>query len=147
MLLFLTALICASAILFAGIPAAVNNANRIHIENGREPNAGIAFMPELIVMVGLWWGVGAALKYFFDLPIALFAILVITAVLFVWQIFQARKSNREYAKFIATHPIEAMTSDPQIQAQQDVAPQSATRFESDSEGGDNPQPDSESRPR
>ena len=32
-------------------------------------------------------------------------------------------------------------------AQQGVAPQSATRSESDSEGGDKPQPESESRPR
>lgn len=134
MLLFLTALICASAIIFAGIPAAVNNANRIHIENGREPNAGIAFMPELTVVVGLWWGVGAALKHFFDLPIALAAILVITAFLFIWQVFQARKSNREYAKFIATHPIGAMTSDPQIQAQQGASPQPAARSESDFSG-------------
>lgn len=71
MIVFVTALICGAAIIFAGIPVAVNNANRIHIENGREPNAGVAFMPELIVIVGLWWGIGAALEYFFDLPVAL----------------------------------------------------------------------------
>ncbi len=148
MLLFATALICASAILFAGIPAAVNNANRIHIENGREPNAGIAFMPELIVMVGLWWGVGAALKYFFDPPIALASILVITAVLFVWQIFQARRSNREYARFLAEHSVEAMTSASQTQeAQQAGTGQPATRSQSKSEGGDKPQLEAEGRSR
>jgi len=131
MLLFVTALICAAAILFAGIPAAVNNANRIHIENGREPNAGIAFMPELIVMVGLWWGVGATLKYFFDLPIALIAILVISAFLFIWQVFHARKSNREYATFISEHSGDSGTSAPQkYQAQQAGGGQPATRSES-----------------
>ncbi|MGJ8697982.1 MAG: hypothetical protein ACSHYF_16810 [Verrucomicrobiaceae bacterium] len=103
MLLFVAALICAVAVLFAGIPAAVNSANRIHIENGREPNAGIAFMPELIVMVGLWWGAGAALKYFFDLPIALIAMISISSLLFIWQVIQARRSNREYAQFVANH--------------------------------------------
>ena len=113
MLLFLTALICAAAILFAGIPAAVNSANRIHIENGREPNAGIAFMPELIVMVGLWWGVGATLKYFFDLPIALMSVLGISAVLFILQILQARKSSREYVRYLAEHSRQSVRSAPQ----------------------------------
>ena len=113
MLLFVTALICAAAILFAGIPAAVNNANRIHIENGREPNAGIAFMPELIVMVGLWWGVGATLKYFLDLPIALIVVLGISVVLFILQVLQARKSNREYVKYLAERSRESVQSAPQ----------------------------------
>ena len=120
MLLFLTALICAGAIFFAGIPAALNNANRIHIENNREPNAGIAFMPELIVMVGLWWGAGATLKYFFDLPIALISIFVISAIMFIWQVFQLRKSNREYARFVAERIDGSATYVPQQnQAEQD----------------------------
>jgi hypothetical protein len=76
MLIFVTALICGAAIIFAGIPAALYNANRIHIENGREPNAGVAFMPELIVIVCLWWGIGAALEYFFDLPVALVSLSI-----------------------------------------------------------------------
>jgi hypothetical protein len=49
MLLFLVSLICSAAVLFAGIPAAVNRANMGHIKNGRKPNAGIAFMPELVI--------------------------------------------------------------------------------------------------
>ena len=67
-------------------------------------------MPELIVMIGLWWGVGATLKYFFDLPVALITIIVISAILFVWQVILARRSNREYAKFIAEHAAESVTS-------------------------------------
>ena len=102
-------------------------------------------MPELIVMVGLWWGVGAALNYFFDLPIALVTILVITAVLFVWQVFQARKSNREYAGFIASHSAEELDSASLTQAQQVGAGQPATRSESNSEGSGKPQPESEGR--
>ena len=117
MLLFVTALICAAAVMFAGIPAAVNNANRIHIENGREPNAGIAFMPELIVMVVLWWGVGAALKYFFDLPIALIAMISTSSLLFIWQILQARRSAREYALFVASQD-EGSASDSENKTKQ-----------------------------
>jgi len=120
MLIFVTALICGTAIIFAGIPAALNRANRIHIENGREPNAGVAFMPELIVIVGLWWGIGTALEYFFDLPVALVSLLVVSAILFIMQIIQARKFKREYAIFLAARTVEAGASFPKKQeAQQD----------------------------
>ncbi len=118
MLLFVTALICGAAIIFAGIPAALNNANRIHIENGREPNAGIAFMPELIVIVILWWGIGAALEYFFYLAVALVSLLLVTAVLFIMQIIQARKSKREYAVFLAGRTVSASASSPNKQEAQ-----------------------------
>ena len=118
MLLFVTALICGAAIIFAGIPAALNNANRIHIENGREPNAGIAFMPELIVIVILWWGIGAALEYFFYLAVALVSLLLVTAVLFIMQIIQARKSKREYAVFLAGRTVSAGASSPNKQEAQ-----------------------------
>lgn len=67
-------------------------------------------MPELIVMIGILWGVGSALKYFFDLPIALISILVISAIFLIWQIILARKSNREYATFLAEHTGKAMSS-------------------------------------
>jgi len=105
MLLFLTAFVCATAVLFAGVPNACNIANRIHIENGREPNAGIAFMPELIVMVVLWWGTGAGIRYFFGLPASLIGLLAVSALLVIFQIIQARKSNREYALFVAEHAV------------------------------------------
>ena len=118
MLLFVTALICGAAIIFAGIPAALNNANRRHIENGREPNAGIAFMPELIVIVILWWGIGAALEYFFYLAVALVSLLLVTAVLFIMQIIQARKSKREYAVFLAGRTVSASASSPNKQEAQ-----------------------------
>ena len=118
MLIFVTALICGAAIIFAGIPAALNNANRIHIENGREPNAGIAFMPELIVIVILWWGIGAALEYFFYLAVALVSLLLVTAVLFIMQIIQARKSKREYAVFLAGRTVSASASSPNKQEAQ-----------------------------
>ena len=118
MLLFVTALICGAAIIFAGIPAALNNANRIHIENGREPNAGIAFMPELIVIVILWWGIGAALEYFFYLAVALVSLLLVTAVLLIMQIIQARKSKREYAVFLAGRTVSAGASSPNKQEAQ-----------------------------
>jgi len=110
MLLFLIALISATAVLFAGIPAACNNANRIHIENGRKPDAGIAFMPELIVMVALWWGAGAGLKYFFGLPASMIVVLAVSTLMFIWQILQALKSNREYAQFVAEHDLGTRTS-------------------------------------
>jgi hypothetical protein len=110
MLLFLTALICAGAVLFVGIPAALDRANRIHIEKGRKPDAGIAFMPDLIVMVGLWWGVGAGLQYFFGLPKALVVVVAVSAILFVWQILQARRSNREYSQFVAEHDLISNSS-------------------------------------
>ena len=118
MLLFVTALICGAAIIFAGIPAALNNANRIHIENGREPNAGIAFMPELIVIVILWWGIGAALEYFFYLAVALVSLLLVTTVLLIMQIIQARKSKREYAVFLAGRTVSASASSPNKQEAQ-----------------------------
>jgi hypothetical protein len=122
MLIFVTALICGAAIIFAGIPAALNNANRIHIENGREPNAGIAFMPELIVIVILWWGIGAALEYFCDLAVALVSLLGVSAVLLIMQIIQARKSKREYAVFLAGRTVEAGASSPNKQEAQQAAP-------------------------
>ena len=118
MLIFVTALICGAAIIFAGIPAALNNANRIHIENGREPNAGIAFMPELIVSVILWWGIGAALEYFFYLAVALVSLLLVTTVLLIMQIIQARKSKREYAVFLAGRTVSASASSPNKQEAQ-----------------------------
>jgi hypothetical protein len=124
MIVFVTALICGAAITFAGIPAAVNNANRIHIENGREPNAGVAFMPELIVIVGLWWGIGAALEYFFDLPVALVSLLVVSVILFMIQILHARKSKREYASVIAARTVGAGASAPQ--KQEATSPRSRT---------------------
>jgi len=106
MLLVLTAFICSAAIIFAGIPAALNNANRIHIENGRKPDAGIAFMPELITMTALWWGVGAGLRHFFGLPTALVVVPGVSGILFLWQILLSLKSNREHAKFLRKHKVE-----------------------------------------
>ena len=94
---------CSIAVLFAGISAACNDANRIHIENGRKPDAGYCLMPNLIVMVVLWWGVGTGVQHFFGLPIALIVLLAISLILFVWQVISARRSNREYAQFLDYH--------------------------------------------
>lgn len=102
-MIFLTSLMCSMAVLFAGISAACNDANRVHIENGRKPDAGYSLMPNLIVMVVLWWGVGTGVQHFFGLPIALIVLLAISLNLFIWQVISARRSNREYAQFLADH--------------------------------------------
>ncbi len=106
MLLFLVSLICYGAILFAGIPAAVNRANMIHIENGRRPNAGVSFMPELIIMVALWCGVSNGMKFFWGLQITLVVVISISVMMTLWQLHLARKSNREYSLFLDEHKQE-----------------------------------------
>jgi len=67
-------------------------------------------MPELIVMVGLWWGSAAGLKYYFGLPASLVTVLAVATCMFIWQILQTRKSNREYAQFVAEHELGTRTS-------------------------------------
>jgi len=51
------------------------------------------------------------------------------------------------AKAAAKHSNPAGGQVPNIRSEQGVAPQSATRAELDSEGGDQPQPESKPRPR
>ena len=79
-------------------------------------------MPELIVIVILWWGIGAALEYFCDLAVALVSLLGVSAVLLIMQIIQARKSKREYAVFLAGRTVEAGASSPNKQEAQQAAP-------------------------
>ncbi len=95
MLAFLVSAICSIAILFAGIPATLNEANKRHVENGREPNAGVSIIFSIILMPLIWWGACLGLKCFWGLTIALIVVITISIILFLWNVYIAQKSNRE----------------------------------------------------
>jgi hypothetical protein len=100
MLLYLAAVIAATAILSAGIPAAINEANRIHIANGREPNAGVAFAPDLIVMVGLWCLGTWLMDRYLGRTASWIGLVGISMPLLLLAIHQSRKSSRYYRRFV-----------------------------------------------
>ena len=54
MWLYLYAAILSGVVLFAGMPSSLNEANLTHLRNGREPNAGIAFVPALFGYLFIW---------------------------------------------------------------------------------------------
>jgi hypothetical protein len=100
MILYLVAIVFATATVFAGIPTACNNGNREHLLNGREPNAGVAFAPDLIVAIILWC-VGAKLSnHYFGGAIALWSVIGCGSLILFLTIRRARISTREYHQFI-----------------------------------------------
>jgi len=104
MALLISALICSVAVVFAGVPSAVNEANRIHIENGREPNAGVSIAPVLIIMFLIWCGAGFFLRKWFGATEGLLILWGLSLTFFLWQLNQARRSNRQYQKFLEQRP-------------------------------------------
>ena len=62
------------------------------------------------------------LEYLFDIAVALVSLLVVSAVLFIIQIIQARKSKREYAVFLAARTAKVGNSSPNKQEAQQVMP-------------------------
>ena len=104
MALLVSALICSIAVVFSGVPAAVNDANRVHIENGREPNAGVSIAPELIIMFLIWCGSGFFLRKWFGDTEGLLILWGASMLFFAWQLMQARRSNRRYQEFLKKQP-------------------------------------------
>jgi hypothetical protein len=100
---FILACICCIFIIAAGIPSAVNNGNRTHIENDREPNAGVAILPDIIVMIPLWWAAGSGLDYLFGFQVAIILVISISLMIFTLSIRNSVISNREYKAFLYEH--------------------------------------------
>ena len=100
MTLYLVAIVFATATVFAGIPAACNNGNRVHLLNGREPNAGVAFAPDLIVMIILWCVGAKILSRYLGATIALGSVAGFGLLILFLTIRRARISTREYNQFV-----------------------------------------------
>lgn len=98
--LYLVAIVFAIATVFAGIPGARNNANRIHLLNGREPNAGVAFAPDLIVLIILWCAGAKLASHFFGGAIALWSVIGCGSLILILTIRRSRVSTREYHRFV-----------------------------------------------
>ncbi|MES2980705.1 MAG: hypothetical protein V4727_00195 [Verrucomicrobiota bacterium] len=99
-MIFLVAAILSVIICFAGIPAAINRGNEEHVKNGRQPNAGVAFAPDLLVMIPVW-SIGTwMLDRFLGRDWAWGLLLFVSAALLGLNLLQARRSTREYLSFI-----------------------------------------------
>lgn len=71
-------------------------------------------MPDLIVMVLIWWAVTAGIKSYFGLKMSLTIVLVLSTILFIQQLYLSRKSNREYDLFIKEHLAKSDCADSAI---------------------------------
>lgn len=100
MTLYLVAIVFATATVFAGIPTACNNGNRVHLLNGREPNAGVAFAPDLIVVIILWCVGAKVLSRYLGETIALGSVAGLGLLIIFLTIRRARISTREYNQFV-----------------------------------------------
>jgi hypothetical protein len=114
------AVVFAAAILFAGVPATVNEANRVHIANGREPNAGFAFAPDLIAIVGIWCFGTWLLEHFWGRATAWSGLLAVSTLILLLSIRKSIRSNRDYQAFLAERQREAETKLKTPKAQQDA---------------------------
>ena len=99
-MLYLAAGTFAIAITFASVPAAVNEGNRVHLLNGREPNAGVSIAPDLIVMIGLWCLGAWLIDHFWGRKPAWFAVTGWSTLILFLTLRRARQSNREYQQFL-----------------------------------------------
>jgi len=100
MILYVVAIVFATATVFAGIPTACTNGNREHLLNGREPNAGVAFAPDLIVAIILWCGGAKLISSNFGWWIAMWTVVGCGLLVLFLTIRRARSSTREYQKFV-----------------------------------------------
>jgi hypothetical protein len=100
MILYLVAIAFATATVFAGIPTACNNGNREHLRNGHEPNAGVAFAPDLIVAVIIWCGGAKLFGHFFGGAVALWLVVGCGSLILFLTIRRARLSTSEYHRFV-----------------------------------------------
>ena len=100
MILYLIAIVFAIATVFVGIPTACNNGNRVHLINGREPNAGWAFAPDLIVVIILWCVGAKILSRYLGETIALGLVAGFGLLILFLTIRRARISTREYNQFV-----------------------------------------------
>ena len=97
-MIYLVASFFAVVILFAGFPRALCRANRVHLENGREPNAGIAFMPDLIFVVAVWLIATGILNHFASTEIAWVSLCAVSSVLLVYNLISSGISIRSYRR-------------------------------------------------
>jgi hypothetical protein len=103
MLLYLSASIFALGICIASTPAAVRRANRVHVLNGRKPDAGVAVLPDAILMAMLWCAGTWGLDHFLGRTAAWGGLLGISGVLLVLTLIRSRSSAREFQRFLAEH--------------------------------------------
>lgn len=122
MMLYLVAGTFAIVIAFAGVPAAVNNGNRVHLLNGREPNAGVSIAPDLIVMIGIWCLGAWLVDKFWGREAAWYLVIGCSTLLLFLTIRGARKSNREYQQFLDENGFGDGDDNQNKRAQQDAAP-------------------------
>ena len=100
MLLYPAAALFSLAIFFAGIPASINEANRVHIANGRGPNAGVAFVPDLVLMVALWCIGTWLMDHFFGRYAAWIGMISVSMLLLFFGIARSWRSTCSYRRFI-----------------------------------------------
>jgi hypothetical protein len=118
MILYLVAVVIATATVFAGVPTACNNWNRVHLLNGREPNAGVAFAPDLIVAIILWCVGAKLINSYFGLPIALWSVIGCGLLVLFLTIRRARISTREYQQFVDENGFREVVERQKQKAQQ-----------------------------
>ena len=149
MLLYSVAVIFASAILFAGVPVTINEANRNHIANGREPNAGFAFAPDLMAIVGIWCFGTWLLDHFWGRATAWSGLLAVSTLILLISIRKSIRSNRDYQAFLDEHRKEAEAKPGIQEADQGGNEKPATAPESKSKpkGAEKSQPEAEGRSR
>jgi hypothetical protein len=121
MILYFLAVVIATATVFAGIPTACNNGNREHLLNGHEPNAGVAFAPDLIMAIIVWCGGDKLISYKFGWTIALWAVIGCGLLVLFLEIRRARISTREYQQFVDENGFREIVERQRIKAQQDAS--------------------------
>jgi hypothetical protein len=120
MILYLVAIVFAITTVFAGISTACNNGNRIHLLNGREPNAGVAFAPDLLVAIMLWCGGAKLISSNFGWPIAMWTVVECGILVLFLTIRRARISTREYQQFVDENGFREIVGRQKHNAQQDA---------------------------
>ena len=97
-MIYLAALIFAVMVLFSSFPTRLCRANRVHLENNREPNAGIAFMPELITLVVIWLVATAVIKNVASTQTAWITLCVVSALFLLYNFTSSVISIRSYRR-------------------------------------------------
>ncbi|WAC18649.1 hypothetical protein OVA24_15560 [Luteolibacter sp. SL250] len=116
MFLYLTTAFLAAVVLFTTIPAAIHEANRVHILHGRKPNAGIAFVPDLLIFIAIGCLGVCILDQFLGRTIAWVGLAGSSTAILTLSITKSVRSLRSYNKFLEEHyrNLQESSASPQL---------------------------------
>lgn len=104
--MYILACVLAVIVYFSGLPQALHEANRVHLENARRPDAGVSFIFGLLATIGIWCLAAWLLERHLNIPNPQVMLVCFSLLLTLWTLLSAIRSKKRYEKYLDSRYID-----------------------------------------